>query len=67
MSLNTYPDAVFAVKFNKHVATHYYHNPGYPASHGCARIKTRWFAAMIWTFSRIDDTLVKVHGMWPGH
>ncbi len=71
MSLNTYKDAVFAVKygsgFKPNIATHYYNCPGYPASHGCTRIKTRWFAGMIWTFSKEQTTTVKVHGIWPGH
>lgn len=67
MSLNTYPTAVFAVKFNGNIATHYYNCPGYPASHGCARIKTKKFASLIWTFSKLNDTKVTVHGIWPGH
>jgi len=68
MSLNTHPEAVFAVKFNGQVATHYYPQvPSYPASGGCARICTQKFAANIWTFSRVERTSVKVHGIWAGH
>jgi len=68
MSLNEWPEATFAVKYDGNRASHYYPSvPAYPASHGCTRIQKESFAAIIWTFSKVGNTKVKVDGIWPGH
>jgi RHS repeat-associated protein len=68
MSLNTHPEATFAIKYDGHRATHFYPSvPPYPASGGCSRIQKESFAATIWTFSQVENTEVKVHGIWSGH
>lgn len=67
-TLNTHPEAHWAVKFYNQVGIHTYpFVPDYPASSGCVRVSDEAAAQMIWTYTIVDVTIVNVYGIWPGH